>query len=187
MATIKIKKTEFKKLYDLACDGWKTKFNTMLNKFVFSDEVEFEQNFMEEMKNACNPKQLKVFESIFKDHLPKNLFHINTYSKVCKELGVKELKLADFSFLDLAFRKKALAQAKIQQLEKLFNGSWIKDWNNRNQRKHYPYFVYNGKSWSVGVCGFVCGYSYAAVGFYLDERTARFVGETFIDMYQDTF
>lgn len=50
---IKIKKTEFQKLYDIACSSWKTKFDDKLKKFLFIDHVEFDESFIQEMRTAC--------------------------------------------------------------------------------------------------------------------------------------
>ena len=74
--------------------------------------------------------------------LPENLFtEIENYSDVCLKLGESEVTKDDFSedFNDETLLK-LIAFAKIKQIERLFNGTWVKDWNNRSQEKHYPYF-----------------------------------------------
>lgn len=182
---IQIKKTNFKPLYDLACFGWKTKFDEFLKKYIFSDIVEFEESFIEEIRSACDPKQLKVFNSIFKDYIGEDLFEVTTYKEVCKRLKEKELTIKDFSHLPEYMRIKALAQAQIQQLAKLFNGNWAIDWSNRNQYKYYPYFEYKvSGGWVCDDCSFRYCHSFGEVAFYKDSKTAEFVGKTFIEIYK---
>lgn len=180
---VTIKKTEFKELYDLACSDWKTKLDAKFAKFLFSDSLELEESFLGEMKAACDAKQLKVFCKIFKSFVnQKDLFTIKTYFAVCKELKEKELVLSNFSFLPKEYQEKALAQAQIQQIEKLFNGAWIKDWSNSNQRKYYPYYEFSNKGFSFGYSYF--DYSICQVAWFKDEETSDFVGKTFISIYK---
>ena len=116
---------------------------------------------------------------------PEDLFSkIRTYSDVCTELGEKELTLEDFEHLPEYMVQKALAQAQIQQIEKLFNGNWVKDWTIENQPKFYPYYkvtanglVFYGSDWD-------CSCAIGLVGFYKDRATSDFVGRTFINIYK---
>ncbi len=182
---IKIKKSEFKKLYDLACAEWKTRFDEFLKLFIFDDELEFEVSFIQQMEAACDAKQLKVFTSIFKDFLPENLFAFDTYSKVCKKLGEEELTINDFKFLHEDDRAKILAKAQIAQLERFFNQGWVPNWKDQSESKYYPYFEYKaGHGWVFDAYYFHCYYSYGEVAFYKDAKTAEFVGKTFLSIYK---
>lgn len=187
MTTIKIKKIEFKKLFDVACTNWKTKFAEKLDFFSSSDSFEFEESFLQEMKQACTAEQKPIFNKMFGKYLKEeiDLFKIKTYKEVCKKLKEKELTINDFKFLAVEYRKKALASTKLQQIEKLFNGSWVKDFNNSNQRKYYPYFEKRSSGWLVhSVHGYRCS-SRAGAAFYKDEQTAKYCGSTFINIYSD--
>lgn len=183
---IKIKKSEFKKLYDTACTNWKSKFDDRFRTQVFSDNLEFEDGFLDEMQKACDSKQLAVFNVIFKPFIKEDLFSsTKTYTEVCKKLKVKELKLKDFiEFGEDA--RKMLAFHKIKNLERLFNGDWKADLKNPNQNKYYPYFTVNS---SGGFVFYGCYYGDSAfaghAGLFKDSRTAEFVGKTFPDIYQD--
>jgi hypothetical protein len=182
---IKIKKSVFKALYDIACEGWKSKFDEKFKKFNFSDTIEFEKEFLVEMKKACDKDQIIIFNKIFSKFLKEDdRFKISDYSNICKVLKVKVLTEKDFSFLPKEQRKKAFYFNKIQNLVRYFNGDWIADWNNPNQPKYYPYFDKRSGGWVfVGsLCGCVC--SCAVVGFYKDEETSTYVGKTFLDIYK---
>jgi hypothetical protein len=185
---IEIKKSEFQKLYSVACDTWKAKFNKKFEKFLFEDYLQFEESFIEEMKSACDPakpSQLKTLNEIFKDYFKDkvDLFNIITYKEVCKALGEKLITEESFSHLPVYMVNKAVAQAKIQQLEKFFNGDWIKDWNNSNQRKYYPWFEKRSGGWVFygSDCG-ECRFS-GVVGFYKDQPTSDHIGKNFMDIY----
>lgn len=181
---IKIKKSSFSKLYHSACDSWKSKFDEKFKKQLLSEELEFEESFLDEMERACNNNQLKIFKSIFKEYQKDDSFSIKTYKEVCKELKIKELTLKDFK----QFGKdasKMLSFHKIKNLERLFNGNWKADWNNSSQYKYYPYFTKSsGSGWSVGSVASYCVYWFGgSVGFYLDEKTALHIGNNFKDIY----
>lgn len=183
---IQIKKSEFKKLYDVACNTWKSKFDEMLKPFAFDDTISFEKSLLSDMQKACTAEQLLIFLKIFKLFLPKesDLFTITQYSEVCKRLKIKELTIKDFAFLSTKREQlKALATHQIGNIEKLFNGKCIKNWNDKNQPKHYPWFEKKASGWVVGGVLGGCYHSGAGVGYYHDSKTARYCGETFIDIY----
>lgn len=96
---------------------------------------------------------------------------IKTYKDVCKELKEKE---------------SICPYTKLKQIEKLFNGSWIKDWTNRNQQKWYPYFDFDSPGGLVfyGSDSRYC-FSNGGVAFYKDRETSDYVGKTFINEYLD--
>jgi hypothetical protein len=146
MEKIIIKKKEFEKLYKMACNSWKPKLDDKLKPFIFSDSIEFEDTFVSEMEQACTKEQKPVFEKIFSKFLNINedLFKIKNYSELCKKTKIKELTILDFKFLPKEEQEKALAYHQIKNIERLYNGNWVKDFKNSNQYKYYPYFKDNG-------------------------------------------
>lgn len=184
---IEIKKKDFKPLYDLACSDWKITFNNYLKESPFSEEIQFKEEFLEQMEKACTKEQLLVFKNVFQSWRKQNdLFIITTYSEVCKRLKEDEITEKDFKYLPSYMIKKLVAYARVKQLEKLFNEDFIKDWNNSNQYVYYPYFEFKKGSWGFyGVFDCSCG-SYGWVGFFKDEKTANYVGKTFLkEIYED--
>lgn len=100
----------------------------------------------------------------------KSLFDITTYKQVCEELGEEEV---------------TCPYKMIKQIEKLFNGTWKKDWSNRNQQKWYPWFEYKGSGLVFGGSDCCCyGSSDGQVGFYKDEATSTHIGKHFINIYK---
>lgn len=182
---IKIKKDNFKELYDIACENWKSKFDELFKNSLFSDTLEFKEEFTEEMKKACNKDQLKVFLKVFKDYKSDDIFSVNTYSKICKELKEEEYTENHVSGLPKEYKKKQLAFLKLQQISKFFNKNWTPDFSNKSEYKYYPYFEYkaSGLVFSSSGCSSYC-FS-VQVAFYKTEEISNFVGKTFIDIYED--
>jgi hypothetical protein len=117
---VEIKKSEFKKLYDVACESWKAKFDEKFKSQMFSDNLEIEESFISEMRKACTKEQLHIFNKIFKDSTA-DILSVKTYSEVCKHLKEKEYTLEDFKMFDFKDATRLLAELKIQQLERFFN------------------------------------------------------------------
>lgn len=97
------------------------------------------------------------------------LENIKTYKDVCKYLNEPLETLPYF---------------QIKQIEKLFNGNWIKDFS-KNQENWYPYFTYNEVSGCLGFgfSDFRRSCSDGQVAFYKSKEISNFVGKTFIDIY----
>lgn len=186
---IKIEKSEFKKLYDLACNDWKTKFDERFKNFTFSDTLEFEKSFLDEMKSACNVNQLKTLNKIFEKHLVSlNPFaNIKSYSDVCSVLGEDELLEKNFSFLPKERRKKALAQAKFQQIQSLSWGDTIINWKDSNQRKWYNYFTdFDLGGLVLNVASYYTSSTFIdRAAFYKTEDDAKLCAKLFLDLYED--
>lgn len=137
---------------------------------------------MKKLKIKEQIEELELKISGLKELLntPVDLFKsISNYSDVCEELGIKELTIENFN------SKKAFAFHKIENIQKLFNGDWLPDFNNSNRRKHYPYFEYKN-SRLVFLASYSYGYYYySQVAFYKDQKTSDFVGQVFEDVYGD--
>jgi hypothetical protein len=111
-----------------------------------------------------NIRKLAEQKPIFKD-----LFSITTYSDVCKELKEKE---------------ETCPYKMIKQIEKLFNVNWVKDWDNKNQSKWYPYYEQTGSGLVFRSShSFYFGFA-GQVAFYKDKKTSDHIGKYFIDVYK---
>lgn len=175
---ITIKKTEFQKLYNIACEGWKKTFNDKLKDFIFTDTIDFEEKFIEEIEKACTKDQESTFREIFKKFLKEDTFSkVTNYTSLCKELGEEELELSDFKFLAKEYRIKALAGAKIQQMEKYFNKGWKPNYKDQNEQKWYIWWVNDKNSWSVYSLGYHCCSCGAWAGVYQTQKIAKYISE----------
>jgi len=120
---------------------------------------EYVSEEMEAIRNLSKEKQIRI----------KDLFSIKTYSDVCSEL--KELE-------------EVCPYKKIKQIEKLFNGDWKKDWNNKNQQKWYPYYTVENNN-LVFFGSFSCYIFSGQGGFYKDQKTSHHIGKNFISVYKE--
>lgn len=146
------------------------------------------------MKNKEALDKLKDLESELEKlkniiNQPEDLFNIVTdYSSVCKLLKEEELFENSYYFIknDKA-RRRSLANGKIEQIQRLFNGDWLPKFDG-NQYNYYPYFT----GGNGGLLGFVdsyyrCYYYVDLVAFYKDKKTSNFIGKTFIDIYRELY
>lgn len=121
---------------------------------------EYVSEEMEAIRNLSKEKQIKT----------RDLFSIKTYSEVCVELKEDE---------------QICPYKKIKQIEKLFNGDWKKDWNNKNQYKYYPYYKIENNSLVFLGSVYSYGCPVGQVGFYKDQKTSDYVSKTFISIYKE--
>lgn len=114
--------------------------------------------------------------------------NVDTYEKVCKELGEKELTINDFNHLPEYLRNKSLIICKLNQIGKLFNGDWKVNISDKNQQKYYPYFEIKA---GFGMVFYNSSYSYSCLSgrldYFKDEKTAIFVGKNFINLYKEYY
>lgn len=109
---------------------------------------------------------------------------VKTYGDVCKFLPIKELTIEDFDFLPEEQRLKSLNFHKLQNIAKLFNGTWKINWKDSKQEKWYPWFDTNSSGLVFGGSGCDRGYSYGTVAYFPDRETSDYIGKTFLDLYK---
>ena len=145
------------------------------------------KNNKEELKKQAeklqkDPDALKV---LIEKEDTIDLFKITSYKEVCKALDEQEY--TENNFENTYDCEKLLAFAKLKQIERLYNGNWVKDWSNKNQYKYYPYFTLNSSGGLV--FSFSCHYCFiliccGQVGFFKDQKTSDYIGKTFISIYE---
>lgn len=178
MTKIQIKKSEFKKLFDIACNDWKSRFIEKFKDEFFdsSDTLTFSEDFILQMQKACTTEQKVVFDKIFKKHLPKEREWLTDIDKVYKALNkVRNTSLSD----------KTLAFEDIKTLEEYFNNGWKVDLKDRNQYKYYPYFEIKGSGGLVfSGSYFSSGYLGGFVGYFKSKEISDFIGKNYINIYR---
>lgn len=60
-----IKKSDLKKIYDVACSTWQGKIEKLANRNAFGDTVELTQSEIDEMFKAADSSQTRVLEEVF--------------------------------------------------------------------------------------------------------------------------
>ena len=184
----KILATNLAKLYPQVCETWQKEIASYLVKFVDEKYIEVEDSVILKAYGLANTEQKKLINKYFS--LPKELdfSKFDSYSKVCKELGEEELKESDYKFIHKDQRKKSLAQGRIGQLERFFNGKFKKNWKNQSVYVYTPYFTVSGSGRLV----FHYSYHWASdfggsPGFYQFKEVSDFIGNNkeFRGFYQD--
>jgi len=64
---------------------------------------------------------------------------VKTFADACIECGTTEVEF-DKKYSKLGLTPDAIAYQKLIILIKAFNEGWTPDWDNKDQRKWYPYF-----------------------------------------------
>ena len=85
---------------------------------------------------------------------------------------------------ELKEKEETCPYKMIKQIEKLFNGNWVKDWNNKNQSKWYPYYEQTGSGLVFSYSASYCTRFPGQVAFYKDKKTSDHIGKYFIDVYK---
>jgi hypothetical protein len=142
---ITIKKSEFKKLFDLSCQSWKPKLEEKLKEFIFEENIKFKEDFIEEMKKACTKEQLVVFNKIFKDYLPKDI------SEEVNNINSLESRIKDFKTPYKLNTKDKLEKTLnaiyiLTHVATIYNEGAILDWKNTSVYKYLPYKFFSGGS-----------------------------------------
>lgn len=113
---------------------------------------------------------------------------LDTYEKVEEyyfSLGKPMLVSSIFDNFPMSIGEKFQAFYKIKILEEVFNQGWKPNWDDRNERKYYPYFQKTSSGW-VFFDSIVFGtLSYGQVGFYKNKEIADFIGRNFLYLYVD--
>ena len=78
---ISISRSEFKKIYDVACSGWKDQLSTWANDHTFKDKLEFTHGQIKMMLDASTQAQFPIVREVFHE-----------YKEVEKELNLMDME-----------------------------------------------------------------------------------------------
>ena len=70
---ISISRSEFKKIYDIACTGWKDQLSTWANDHTFKDKLEFTHGQIKLMLEASTERQLPIVKEVFHEYKSKDI------------------------------------------------------------------------------------------------------------------
>lgn len=93
MKTFPITRTQFQYIYDVACSGWKSKINTMVQEKLgtFGTSCELSYEVVESMFKAATTEQTKTLVKIFPDYSTDK--SVNLFEKRDDTLFTRELSL----------------------------------------------------------------------------------------------
>lgn len=113
-----------------------------------------------------------------------------TFADILSIAGVAEKDVIPFKKPKNDFQRGVNAAAKLMLIADVLNEGWAADWNNRTQRKYYPWLYYAGGGSGFSYYDFDCAYSYSLVGSRLvfrSEELAKYAATQFNDIYNEFF
>ena len=143
-----IKKSELKKIYDIACATWQPKIEKYAQRNPFSDEVEFSEKEIKEMISASTLEQVSTVKEVF--NITNSWEDIKTVEDAIERLGEKDedvVALRQLYKIDLP--RYIVAKQELVLIIKAVNGQWVADYNNSRQPKWYNWW-YLGKDFRLG-------------------------------------
>lgn len=117
---------------------------------------------------------------------------IKTFEDACKATGIDPKILPDVSQLPEDFQKRAIANYKMDVINKALNDEglpepWVADYSDSDQRKYEPWFDFSpGSGWSYLVCAYWSTYTFAgARRNFRSREIAKYAATQFIEIYND--
>lgn len=111
-----------------------------------------------------------------------------SFEDACKHLGI-DTCLPDTNLLPIRYAKAIEAHYKLMVLAEAHNNGWVADYEDYDQRKYFPWFDYvPGSGWML--YGYEDGSALTVVGARLALKSgelAKYMGETFLELYSDMF
>lgn len=117
----------------------------------------------------------------------KDIYDAKSFKDLCAIKGVKQASILPFKKAKGTFQEGLNAFAKLSFIRDTFCNGWEADWNNRDQRKWFPWFEF-GSGFAFSLTHYVswatCTYGGSRLCFE-NEKTAEHVGRTFIKEYNE--
>ena len=132
-------------------------------------------------------------KSLIKLFGAKNLFassleRVNSYEDACEVVDIDPIE--SLPFVTPVNKRQVATNARfmVDVIQEAIVGDWVADYNNPNQRKWYPRFIYDSASTSFrfSYAFYGSAYAYASSGARLSfetEEQAIYVGTKFIDLF----
>ena len=119
---------------------------------------------------------------------------VKTFEDACDVLGICEEKLPDVSALPREHRKMVISHYKLTVIAEALNEGWNPNWNDHEEKKHYPFFAMKSNK-GCGGSGF--GFSDTHYDFwgtlsacsswlcFRTQQLAEYAGRQFEGIYKD--
>lgn len=179
-----IKKSELKKVYDIACPNWQLKIEKYTQRNPFGDSVEFTEKEIEEMISASTPEQLPVVKEVF--NVVYTWESIKTLSDTIKYLGQKDDEVILLNQLtEHSLPRHIIAEQELVVITKAINECKELDWNNQDQPKHLIWW-YLGNNYRLCVTCSYTEYSCCSPRLcFISHERAKHASQYFKDTYKD--
>ena len=158
----------------------KRNFNYRLECIEMLSDVGYDLDKSYELLNKIKFINTKPINYINDNRIIK---YIKTFEHVCLLLNIDINKFNEkYKYLT----KSEIAQYKLLLINKVFNEDWLEDYNNSNQYKYTPYFIFKNGSFSYNDYGNWFGVSCVGFGWgFKNKELCEYVGKQFIEIYND--
>lgn len=116
----------------------------------------------------------------------KNIEVIKTFEDACEYAGLHPVAVLPFMNPTDAEEEALNAVRKMWIIARVLNGDWKADFKDNSQWKYYPWFKADKSGFGLSYGGYGrwttvtdCGVRFA----FKDEKTAKYAGQQFIDIY----
>lgn len=144
----------------------------------------------EQTARRLYPTASPEFKSMLEDSFGKDFFtqkitvRIKSYLDACAELG--EEPLSESQLKSLGFTDDEIDYRKLKTITRAYNEGWEADYNNANQQKWIPWFVFSPSGVRFNDSYYDCSFAGAGRAARLcfkDKATSDAAGETFTELY----
>ena len=137
------------------------------------------------MREIPKPKIDGLFKKSIETQDRGIIDRIKTFEDACNELGINPENV--FNIND---ELDEIAYKKLKIIGCALNEGWIPDWNDNNQRKWIPWFIWDSLSSGFGFYDSIYCYSntYSNTGSRLcfsSEELSNYAGQQFIEIYNE--
>jgi hypothetical protein len=141
---------------------------------------------------AADKKGKQLLQDLFGKEVlgDKITDRVKSYEDACLVDNLQPVTIENFSFLAECDRESALAHHQMTIIARVLNEDWTPDWDNGNEYKYYPYFIWGGSGLGFSFCAGGCGRSGTDVGSRLvfkSRELAEYAGKQFITIYNQLF
>lgn len=179
-----IKKSELKKIHDVACTDWKSKIEKYAQKNPFEDELDFTEKQIQKMINASNSEQLKVVKAVF--DIKDISDSINSVEDACKYLGESDKEVVQLRLLQsVSIARYIVAEQELVVITKALNEKVELDWNDSSVYKYYNWW-FLGDNFRLSVVGYQGSSSNCSARLcYATKEKAEYSADKFQSIWKD--
>jgi len=182
-----IKKSELKRIYDIACNTWKPKIEKYAQRKPFEDTVEFTTKEIEEMVNASTVEQKPIVKEVFE--IEETFEDIGSLEDAIKFLGENDIEVQNLRILQKAvgLRRGIVAEQELIVIIRALNGGEELDWNDKSHKKWSAWF-YLGDAFSRDACFWYYSVSYSPARLCLkSEELLKYTITKFLSLYKEVY
>lgn len=182
-----IKKSELKRIYNIACNTWKPKIEKYAQRNPFEDTVEFTNKEIEEMVSASTNEQKPIVKEVFE--IKETFEEIGSLSDAIQFLGENDIEVQNLRILQKAvgLRRGIVAEQELIVIIRALNGGEELNWNNHNQNKYYSWF-YLGDNFSHYLCSWHYSNSFAPARLcFKSKELAEYASTKFLNLYKEVY